>query len=182
MNIRRITTAGIFLAVLCALGCLSIPFGENVKVSLQLLVVFIIFALTDHLLDKIIITGAYLVLGLFLPIYAGFNAGITPTFGFVISFVVAAIPFHFLYKIKFKNEAITFGLTCLVTTLLVYVIGSLFLYFYLKSAGSTMTFGKSLMISVVPYIPFDIAKIVIGFFAVKLLKPVVNKNKTEEAK
>ena len=150
MNVRRITTAGIFLALMCALGCLSIPFGDNVKVSLQLLVVFIVFSLTDHLLDKLIITGAYLLLGLFVPIYAGFMAGITPTFGFVISFVVAAFPFHFLSKIKLKHESITFAITCLVTTLVVYIIGSVFLALYLK-----MDYIPSLMISVVPYIPFE---------------------------
>lgn len=177
MSIKRITTAGILLAVMCALGCLSIPFGDNVKVSLQLLVVFIIFALEDHLVDKLVITGLYLLLGLFLPIYAGFNAGITPTFGFVISFVVAAVPFHFLNKIKMKNEPIKFGIVCLVTILVVYLIGSVFLALYLK-----MDYFPSLMISVVPYIPFDIAKVVIAFFVVKLLKPVINRTKAEEEK
>lgn len=170
MNIRRITKAGLLLAVMCITGCFSIALGDNVKVSLQLLTVFIIFALDDYLIDKIVIIGSYILLGLFLPIYAGFASGISPTFGFVIGFLFASVPFHFLYKLPLKHKVLNFVFATLATILIVYVTGSVFLSLYLGIA-----YIPSLMISVVPYIPFDIAKIVIAFLIVRILDPVVNK-------
>ena len=86
-TIKRITKNAIMLAMLCVIGMFSIPLGDNIKVSLQLLMVFIIGLTVSTFYDGIIITGLYLLIGLFIPVYAGFNAGITPTFGFVISFV-----------------------------------------------------------------------------------------------
>ena len=87
-TIKRITKNAIMLAMLCVIGMFSIPLGDNIKVSLQLLMVFIIGLTVSTFYDGIIITGLYLLIGLFAPVYAGFNAGITPTFGFVISFVI----------------------------------------------------------------------------------------------
>lgn len=152
---------------MCALGCIAIPFGENVKVSFQLLLLFVIFSIVDKLIDKILIVGTYIILGLFLPIYAGFVAGLSPTFGFLIGFLLSSIPFHFIYKIHFKHEVISFVLACVVSTIIIYLCGSIFLSLYLKTP-----YFPSLLVSVVPYIPFDIAKIFIAYFVVKLLKPL----------
>ena len=48
--------------------------------------------------------------------------------------------------------------------LICYIIGTLFLMFYLK-----ISIEKALLVSVVPYLPFDIAKIVIAILVVSLL-------------
>lgn len=164
MDIRRITKNAILLALLCVTGMFSFPLGENIKVSLQLLTLFIIFGITEKLEDKIIIPLLYLLLGLIAPIYAGFQAGITPTFGFVISFVVIAIPFHFLYKYIKLNDYLRYIIACSVSLLVCYLIGSIFLMIYLD-----ISYGKALLVSVVPYIGFDIIKIAICTVAMKLL-------------
>ena len=163
-SIKRITKNGIYLAMLCVIGMFSIPLGDNIKVSLQLLMVFIIGLTATSFIDSLIVTSLYLLLGLFLPIYAGFNAGVSPTFGFVISFVVITIPLYFLNKLKIKNQLIRMGLACLVSLIICYLIGSLFLMFYLN-----LSIEKALLLAVVPYIPFDIAKIVIAVLVVSLL-------------
>ena len=142
----------------------AVPLGENIKVSVQLLIVFIIGLTATSFVDTLIITGLYLGLGMFLPIYAGFNAGITPTFGYVISFVIISIPLYFLNKLPIKNDFIRIGLSCLVSLIVVYIIGTLFLMLYLN-----LSIEKALLFSVVPYIPFDIAKIIIATLVVKLL-------------
>ena len=163
-SVKRITKNAIYLALLCVIGMFAIPLGDNVKVSLQLLVVFIIGLTATSFVDTLIITGSYLGLGMFLPIYAGFNAGITPTFGYVISFVVISIPLYFLNKLPIKNDFVRIGLSCLVSLIIVYIIGTLFLMLYLN-----LSIEKALLFSVVPYIPFDIAKIIIATLVVKLL-------------
>ena len=163
-TIRRITKNAIMLAMLCIIGMFSIPLGDNIKVSLQLLMVFIIGLTIDAFYDGIIITGLYLGLGMFAPIYAGFNAGITPTFGFVISFVVIAPLLYFLNKLPIKNQFVRMSIACVVSLIVCYIIGSLFLALYLH-----LDIQKALLIAVVPYVPFDIAKIVIAVLVVSIL-------------
>ena len=170
-NIRRISHDAIMLALLCALGMFSIALGENIKVSLQFLVVIIICFVTPKLVDKVIITSLYLVLGLFLPIYAGFNAGVTPTFGYVISFVICTIPFHFINKSKIKNDYIRMTLAAITSLLVVYTIGTIFMMLYLS-----LPLDKVLLISVVPYIPFDIFKIALAVLIMKALPKRITEN------
>ena len=163
-SVKRITKNAIHLALLCVIGMFAVPLGDNVKVSLQLLVVFIIGLTATSFVDALIITGLYLGLGMFLPIYAGFRAGISPTFGYVITFVVISFPLYFLNKLPIKNDFLRMALACFVSLIIVYIIGTLFLMLYLD-----LSIEKALLFSVVPYIPFDIAKIIIATFVVTLL-------------
>ena len=162
--VRRITKNAIMLALLCTIGMLGLPLGDNIKVSLQLLMVFIIALTAESVIDALIVTSLYLVLGLFMPIYAGFTAGISPTFGFVISFVVIVVPIYFLNKLKIKNQFIKMGIACVSGLIICYAIGTLFLSLYLK-----LGIEKALLVAVVPYLPFDIAKIIIATLIVSIL-------------
>ena len=162
--IKRLTRNAIYLALICIIGMFSLPLGDNIKVSLQLLVVFIIGLTVESFIDSLIVTSLYLLLGLFMPIYAGFSASITPTFGFVISFVVITIPLYFLNKLKIKNQFIRMGIACTVSLIICYIIGTLFLMLYLR-----LSIEKALLLAVVPYLPFDVAKIVIAVLVVSLL-------------
>ena len=162
--VKRITRNAIYLAILCAVGMFALPLGDNIKISLQLLVVLIIGLTATSFVDALIVTSLYLLLGLFMPIYAGFSAGVSPTFGFVISFVVITIPLYFSNKLKIKNQFIRMGLACFIALLICYAIGTTFLAFYLQ-----LDIKKALLIGVVPYIPFDIAKIIIAVLVVSLL-------------
>ena len=163
-TVQRLTKNAILLALMCVIGMFSLPLGDNIKVSLQLLMVFIIGLTASSFIDSVIVTDLYLLLGLFLPIYAGFNAGISPTFGFVISFPIICVPLYFLNKLKIKNQFIRMSIACLVALIICYTIGTLFLKFYLN-----IGIEKALLIAVVPYIPFDIAKIIIAELVVSLL-------------
>lgn len=163
--IRRITKNAIMLALLCIIGMFAIPLGDNIKVSLQLLMIFIIGLTASSFVDALIVTSLYLLLGLFMPIYAGLNAGITPTFGFVISFVVISFPLYFLNKLKIKNQFLRMGIACFVSLIICYAIGALFLALYLS-----IGIEKALLIAVVPYLPFDIVKIIIAILIVSILQ------------
>ena len=162
--VRRITKNAIMLALLCIIGMFALPLGDNIKVSLQLLIVFIIALTATSVIDALIVTSLYLALGLFMPIYAGFNAGLSPTFGFVVSFVVLVIPVYFLNKLRIKNQFIRMAIACFAGLIICYAVGGTFLALYLK-----LSIEKALLFAVVPYIPFDIAKIVIATLVVSLL-------------
>ena len=163
-TIKRLTKNAIMLAMLCVIGMFSLPLGDNIKVSLQLLMVFIIGLTITTFYDGIIITGLYLLLGLVAPIYAGFSVGVTPTFGFVISFVVITPIIYFLNKLPIKNDFLRMSIACIVALIICYLIGALFLALYLH-----LDIQKALLIAVVPYVPFDIAKIVIAVLVVSIL-------------
>lgn len=158
MTVKRIVKNGILLALMCAVGMFSIPFGENIKVTLQLFMILLIFYFRDHLLDKLIISGLYLLLGIFLPVYAGFQAGITPTFGFVLGFFLCAAPFHFVSKIN-KDKIWVQILACLTALLVVYASGTLFFMFYLNRP-----FVDAFMITIAPYFGIDCIKIFLVLF------------------
>lgn len=162
--VNRICKNAILLALMCIVGMFSIPLGANVKVSLQLLMVFLICLISSTFVDCLIITSLYLLLGLFLPFYAGFNMGISPTFGFVISFVVISPIVFFLNKIPRMHPPSRMFIACFVGLIVCYLIGSLFMMLYLK-----LDFVATLSMSVIPYIPFDIAKIIIAVLVVLLL-------------
>lgn len=158
MTVRRIVKNGILLALMCAVGMFSIPLGENIKVSLQFFMLLLIFYFRDNLLDKLIISGLYLLIGLFLPVFAGFASGVSPTFGFVIGFVVSAIPFHFISKIN-KDSIFIQILACLAALLVVYIGGTLFFMFYLDRS-----FEVAVTVTVAPYVGIDFVKIFLVLF------------------
>ena len=56
------------------------------------------------------------------------------------------------------------GLACFVALIICYICGFLFLMLY-----TGLSIEKALLISVVPYIPFDIAKVIIAILVVSLL-------------
>ena len=141
-TIKRITKNAIMLAMLCVIGMFSLPLGDNIKVSLQLLMVFIIGLTVATFYDGMIITGLYLLLGLVAPIYAGFSVD----------------------KLPIKNQFLRMSIACVVSLFICYIIGALFLALYLH-----LDIQKALLIAVVPYVPFDIAKIVIAVLVVSIL-------------
>lgn len=164
LTTRRIAKDGLMLALMCLMGMFSIPIGDNIKVSLQLLMVYIICLTAESCIDCLVITSLYLLLGLFLPFYAGFSAGITPTFGYVISFVVISPIIYFINKINKINSLLRMPLACVAGLIVCYIVGTIFMMLYLSWDLST-----TLLVSVVPYIAFDVAKIVVAIAIVKLL-------------
>ena len=161
MTVRRIVKNAVMLAMLCVVGMFSIPLGANIKVSLQLLMVYIICLTAESFVDGLIVTSLYLGIGMLLPVYAGFSANISPTFGYVIGFVIISPIIYFINKTPIKNDIIRMSLACVAGLLVCYVCGTLFMMFYLSWDILT-----TLAVSVVPYIPFDVAKIVIAILII----------------
>ena len=159
---------------MCVVGMFSIPLGANIKVSLQLLMVFLICLTAESVIDCLIITSLYLALGLFLPFYAGFASGISPTFGYVISFVVISPIIYFMNKIPKIYPPLRMFLACLAGLIICYLIGTIFIMLYLR-----WSFVTTLIVSVVPYLPFDFAKIVIAILVVLLLPKNITNSSQE---
>ena len=167
--VSRIAKNGILLAVLCVIGMFSIPLGANIKVSLQLLGVMIICFLVEGVVDALVITGCYLGIGMLLPVYAGFSAGISPTWGFVLGFVLAAPVYYFVSRIPKLPRALTMAIAGVVGTLVVYAAGTIFMMLYLNWG-----LGETLLVAVVPYLPFDAGKIALAILLIYALPKLIS--------
>lgn len=166
--VHRLCRNAILLALLCVIGMFSVPLGDNVKVSLQLLIVFLIALLAEGVVDTIIVTGCYVLLGLFMPIYAGFSSGVTPTFGFVLGFVLAAPVVYLFNRFVPLPSWPRMLIACLLGLLPVYAAGTLFMMLYLHWGT-----GETLLVAVVPYLPFDFLKIGLAVLTMQALPSVV---------
>ena len=175
ITIKRICKNALLLALFCVIGMFSIPLGANIKVSLQLLMVYVICLICDSVFDGLIIIGLYVLLGLFLPIYAGFSSSISPTFGFVPSFIIICPIIYFLNKIPKLNKIIRMSIACFAGLIICYICGTIFMMFYLS-----WDLVSTLKVAVLPYIPFDIVKIVLAIMVILALPMNQIKNNEEK--
>ncbi len=167
--IRSIAKMAMLLALLIVSSYISINTGV-LKFTLQLLVIFII-GLCSTMLESVIIVSLYIILGVLgLPIFANFGGGfaylLSPTFGFVYSFLIGVMVMQVIKnafrKIQ-KYKILEYTLMCLACLFVVYLIGLIHFYFvYNYYLDKSSTFGNAIMLTVVPYIPFDILKIVVA--------------------
>ncbi len=167
--IRSIAKMAMLLALLIVSSYISINTGV-LKFTLQLLVIFII-GLCSTMLESVIIVSLYIILGVLgLPIFANFGGGfaylLSPTFGFVYSFLIGVMVMQVIKnafrKIQ-KYKILEYTLMCLACLFVVYLIGLIHFYFvYNYYLDKSSTFGNAIMLTVVPYIPFDILKMVVA--------------------
>lgn len=158
--IKDISISALYIALLIVGSYISVPVGY-IKFTLQLLVVFVI-ANTTSLKNGIVILTLYILMGLLgIPVFANFQGGIyyaiSPTFGFVVGFYVVIIIIHLLNAKNFIQTVISF----VVSLVALYIIGVAYGAFTLNILGDKgYDFHKLMMTFVVPYIPFDLLKIV----------------------
>lgn len=166
----KMSAIGLMAAVTCVLGPLTIviPFTP-IPISLVTLVIY----LSAFVLGAKLATVScliYLLIGLAgVPVFSGFGAGagklFGPTGGYLIGYLfMAFITGYFVEKFKGKwylsFSGMVFG------TAVLYLFGTAWLAY-----SADMTFAAALAAGVIPFIPGDLAKIVI----ILIIGPVVRK-------
>ena len=166
------------IGVMTAITCIAAPFSIYLPVSpvpLTLVSLALYFSLYVLGTKKALISYViYLAIGFVgLPVFSGFTGGIGkvagPTGGYLIGFLfmipVSGILLEKLpKKIRFQIPALILG------TLVCYLFGTLWLCVQLK-----MNFAGGLGVGVVPYLPGDLAKIVIASMAGPAVAKTVNR-------
>jgi len=168
INTHQLTLIGVMAAVTCILGPLSLPIGI-VPISLtNLAIYFSVYVLGQKrgTLSYIV----YLLIGLIgLPVFSGFSGGLTklfgPTGGYLIGFIFMAFISGFFID-KFSNKIYMCFLGMILGTVLAYILGTAWLAYQ-----SNLTFNATLAIGVLPFIPGDLAKMVIA----SLIGPQIKK-------
>ncbi len=121
----------------------------------------------------------YMVLGLIgVPVFTsggGLSSIYSPTFGYIIGFVLSSIAVGFISKGN-NPKFIRFFIAGLVGILIVHLIGFSYLYYILKVVkGSDKSFSVLFKAIVLSFIPIDIVKATIAALLAKTLRPSLNK-------
>ncbi|SJZ81534.1 biotin transport system substrate-specific component [Pilibacter termitis] len=159
-NIHGLLLAAIFASVISVLAQISVPIGP-VPVTLQTLGV----GLTASLLGKkwgTISATIYLLLGLFLPVYANGGVGVSSLFGatggFLFSFILMAFIVGFLTE-KHHHSIIRFVLSNILGSLILLTIGTIWLKLF-TGMSWTVAFWAGAGV----FIPIEIGKAILSSF------------------
>jgi biotin transport system substrate-specific component len=180
INTRSIIMAALF-AALTAIGALiTIPIGP-VPITLQdmfPMLAGLILGAEIGALSQIV----YILIGLIgLPVLAGGTGGInsvfTPSFGYLIGFLLAAFV---IGKISRKIKKLTFTKTfllCIVGMIVIYAVGIPYLYLILNNfLGKKVTIQYAIKVGFVLFIPGDIIKTIIVSIIASNVIPLLKKS------
>ena len=113
-----------------------------------------------------------------LPIFAGGSGGpssfFAPSFGFVLGFMLIAPIISVLSsKIDIKNFVKSFSIL-LVAEVILYALGLVYMYYMLKRLGTDLgTVTAVLQAGLIPFIPGDIAKMLIAVLIAPRIKKAI---------
>lgn len=172
-NVRRksqvyiMSMTAVMTAVTCILAPLSIPIGP-VPISFTNLAIFLSLYLLGWKMGTVSCV-MYILIGMVgVPVFSGFSGGLGkllgPTGGYIIGFIPMAILAGLLIS-KFSNRFIQF-VAMAVATIVLYGFGTVWFCAVMDS-----TFLAALGTCVFPFIPGDIAKMIIAV----VIGPELNK-------
>ena len=177
LSTRDLIITALFTSLTAVGGFISIPLG-SVPLTLQTLFVVLsglILGAKLGALSQII----YVILGLIgLPIFSGGTGGlasvVSPTFGFLISFIVAA---YVIGKITEKNKSLSRIIySVILGSTVIYIIGVPYFYFiFINFLGKSINFYTALKYACIPFIPGDIIKAILAIVLAKKLIPRLSK-------
>ncbi|MCR4716414.1 MAG: biotin transporter BioY [Lachnospiraceae bacterium] len=173
ISVKTMTLCGLMAAICCLLGPLSIPIGA-IPVSLGVLAMYLCAYVLGPI-KGVIACIVYLLLGAVgLPVFSGFEGGLQkltgPTGGYLIGFIFLVLISGFFID-KFPVNKWYMHVIGMVLGLLVcYCFGTLY---FMKLMN--MDLIPSLSACVIPFLPFDAAKIAISTIIGCQLKTVLIK-------
>ena len=173
-----IATAGMFVALMIISAFINIPIG-TIKITMQFLVANICALMLGKKWGTISLV-LYLVLGLIgLPI---FSAGggpayiFQPSFGYLIGFAIGGFFAAWFREKTGKTTFKVYMLASLINMLIMDVFGTVYgaiiMYGYMHSEMGVWAFFVAFLI---PFIPIDLVKCIVGSILCNKLVPKVKK-------
>lgn len=159
-NVYPLAMTAVMAAVIAVVAPFSIPAWGEVSFTLCTFVLY----LSPYILGwkrAAIATLVYILLGMVgMPVFSNFRAGLGvlagPTGGYILGYIPMVIIGGLFIKVFPKNRAIHLGGMILATAVL-YAFGTLL---FCLQTGSTLE--HALWVCVIPFIPFDLGKMVIA--------------------
>lgn len=161
----------VMAAVTCVLAPMSIPIGP-VPISFTNLAIYISLYLLGWKRGTVSYL-VYLLIGLVgMPVFSGYTGGagklLGPTGGYIIGFIPMAMIAGLAID-KFRNRGVQMA-AMIVGTAVCYLFGTAW---YCIQAGSP--FGAALGLCVFPFIPFDLAKMVVAMIIGPMIRSRLKK-------
>ena len=159
LTVFNMTSCALMAALMCVLCPVSVPIGP-IPISLSILVIL----LTVYVLGTwraLVSYTVYLLLGAVgMPVFSGFQGGLAklagPTGGYLAGFWLMILVAGIIMEKGKRNLLVTI-LGMLVGVAIDYAVGTAWFVFQTES-----TVAHALDVCVYPFIPFDVAKIVIA--------------------
>ncbi|MCR5784366.1 MAG: biotin transporter BioY [Eubacterium sp.] len=172
LSVSEMAVTAVMTAVCCVLGPLSVPIGP-VPVSLGILGVLLSVYILGRLKGTIAVL-IYLLIGFAgVPVFAGFTAGagklLGPTGGYLIGYIFLSLIAGTIID-KFPGRYIIHVAAMVLGVAVCYAFGTAWLSYV---AG--MSFSAALFAGVIPFIPFDLCKIIVTAVIAPQIKKALNK-------
>lgn len=169
MSTNRLAITGLMTSITCVFGpiCIAVPFSP-VPFSLGLFGILLTTCLLGAKLGTLSCC-LYLLLGLVgLPVFSGFTSGVGvllgPTGGYLLGYLFVSA-FSGLFTGTKKGSLLLHTPGILCGLFCCYILGSLWLA---QNTGIALT--QALLVGVAPYIIFDIIKIALALWLVRILR------------
>lgn len=161
MQVIDMVLCSIFAAVMCIFSMITIPIGV-VSVTLAVFGVMLT-TLTLGTKRAVVSIALFILIGAIgLPVFSGFKGGISvlfgPTGGYITSYIFMALTVGLLTKKLPTNKTAAFfikTLACLAGLTVCYILGTA-QFMLLQS----VSISQAVWLCVIPFIPFDIVKII----------------------
>lgn len=161
ISLRKQIICAIFAAIIAILAQISIPLPfTGVPITMQTFAIVLTAVILGGRLGTMSVL-IYILLGAIgIPVFSQFTGGfqtlIGPTGGYIISFPVVAAIIGYC-SCKYKKNYLMISLAYILAVGISYIIGTIQLAFV-----ANLTFKGALMAGVIPFIPFDIIKVVLA--------------------
>lgn len=165
-TIYTLSMTAVMTAVICVLAPMSIPIGP-VPITLTNLAIYLSVYLLGWKHGTISYL-VYLLIGLAgMPVFSGFSGGLTklagPTGGYIIGFLPLAL-LSGLFIQTFRRRALHL-VGMLIGTAACYIFGTA--WFCIQSSSEVI---PALALCVIPFLPFDLAKILLSMAAGPMIR------------
>ena len=172
-RIKRLTRISLAAALMCVIAPLSLPLGVF-PLTLSSFCLYLV-ALGFRPLDGVLTVLIYLSVGfLGLPVFSGFTGGaqvlVSPTGGFLVSYIPAVFVASLIASASASSSAWRRGTALLAGMLLLYVGGSIG---YLFTTGTVL--DASLFLLLLPFLFADLLKMVAALVVFTHLAPFLKK-------
>lgn len=134
--------------------------------TLSLFIIYII-GMVSKPFESLLIIILYIFIGLIgIPVFSSFTSGIGmiigPSGGYIIGYIPCILLISLITRMN-KKQLLLYFISSIIGTIICYLIASLWYMIY-----ANVSFVYSLLICVVPFVLFDIVKIIlsslIGYF------------------
>ena len=163
LETRDIVFAGIFTALIAVCSWISIP--TAVPFTLQTFAVFMAVLVLGGKLGTISVI-VYIILGAIgVPVFANFTGGmgilLGSTGGYIIGFILTALVMWGFERFGRSNIPMQI-VGMLLGLLACYALGTVWFMTVYGKANGAISFGKALMLCVIPFLPFDAIKLALA--------------------